>query len=182
MSIAALLIATRNWIRAELELDETECKVMPGPEPPASCGERFLSVYGRNWRPGDFDLNRGIDEYYDIAVAVTFRSNWVPQDNRGEDLYIEQTEGLEAVLRELLLIHQNIDIITAANNRITGSNKIIEPLRWKGCDAVPTPVGAAWFKADDGDESGDPVSGLVMEINFGDARRKITLTNLMAGS
>jgi hypothetical protein len=178
VSISALLIATRNWVRDNLDLDESTCDVMPGPEPPAACGERFFSIYGRAWRPGDFDLNRGIDEYYDIAIAVTFRSTWAPKDKHAENIFLAQSEGLEEALRELLPIHQNIELMTAANNRIIGSNKIIEPLRWKGSDAMPTPVGPAWFSSRG--ESQD--AGYVMEITFGDARRKQTLANLVNGT
>jgi hypothetical protein len=155
---------------------------MPGPEPPASCGQRFISIYGRQWRPGDEDLNRGIDEIYDLAIALSYRAGFVPQDMHGEELYVSQIESMENVLRKLLPIHQNYEIITAANARFTSNNKIIEPLRWRGNDAVPTPVGPAWFKSLDETGEGEEACGYVMEANYGGARRKITYTNLAAGT
>lgn len=176
MSAAALLKSVRNWVRSNLDLDDQTCRIMPGPQPPPWCGERFLSIYPRDWRPGDPDLNRGIDEYFDVAIAVTYRISYSPYDEHGEEPMLEGLESLEAVLRKLLPIHQNIDIMQAANTLLPDADlttvyPFIEPLRWQGCDAAPTYVSQQWFHADqeDGD---DPYAGMVQEIRFGEARRK----------
>lgn len=169
--LSAVLLAVRNWIREELELDDSSCRIMTGPQPPPSCGDRFLSVYGRRWAPGSDDLNRGIDETYEIAVAVTYRCSFSPFDERGEAVYIQHLESMERTLRQLLGIHLNMDILHAINSRVHGSYKLIEPLRWRGCDASPTLVGPEWFQSRGGGGS-DP-AGMVMEASFGGARRLI---------
>ena len=56
MSLGRLLIATRDHLRAELSLSESECQVMPGPEPIPSCGQKFVSVYGSNWSASADDV------------------------------------------------------------------------------------------------------------------------------
>lgn len=169
MSIAALLKATRNIIWEGLQLDDKTCDIMPGPKPKPSCGQRFLSVWMSSWSPGDQDLNRGIDEYYTITCTWSYRSGYAPIDLQGGEIYIKHLEGIEAATRSLLpLIHQNIELMTAANNLIQDSSyKIVEPFRWLGGDAVPTIVGAEWFWS----ETDDKQAGFVQEIRFGNARR-----------
>jgi hypothetical protein len=181
MSGSALLKSVRNLVRNEMQLDEQTCAIMPGPLPPPSCGQRFLSIYLSEWRPGDRDLNRGIDEYFSVTLTWSYRVAYLPADAHGEEAYIQQLEGIEAASRLLIpLLHQNIEVMSGANNLILdGEYKFIEPLRWQGGDPVPKYVGAAWFGSGEAQSKSGPEDnkvGLVQEVTFGEARRIQPLT------
>ena len=171
MSISALLKAVRNTLRAEMDLEDATCRIMPGPKPPPSCGQRFFSVYAADWVAGDYDLNLGLDESYGIAVALTFRAGFAPYDDHGEELYIQNLESMENMIRNMIvLLDKSIDIMTQANNFITGTYKIIEPLRFESVDAYPRYVDESWFLAQT--TQSDPYCGLVQQLNLSGARRK----------
>lgn len=114
MSMSALLQAVRNTIRSEMDIENGMCRIMPGPKPPPSCGQRFYSVFGSEWTAGDFDLNLGIDESFGISIATTFRAGFAPWDDHGEELYIKAISSIEARTRTL------ITLITAAGGDSAG--------------------------------------------------------------
>lgn len=175
MSIFALLPAVRDHLRQQLNYTANECRVMRGPQPPARCGDIFLSIYALSWTPGDPDWNRGLDEYYGVACCISQRIPFLPDDERGEELYIKHGTGIETLARRIMTaIHQNIDVMGSANSLIADSaNRIIEPLRWQTTDSQPVEVGPEWFSAETRtDRTGStPIAGWTMTVNFDRARR-----------
>jgi hypothetical protein len=134
-------------------------------------GEVFYSVYAMDWTAGDSDLNRGLDEYYSVAIAITRRASFAPYDDHGEELYIQAYESMEHQIRRIIkLIHQSYAVMTTANNLIDTTHfKLFEPLRFQSADAYPSYVGGEWFLAGD---TNDSFAGLVQQVNFSGARRK----------
>lgn len=180
MSLAVLLTASRDRLRANLNLIDEECRVQPGPEPPPTMGDRFVAVYGTRHEPisGEEDLHQGIAEEFGIACGVTYRVSAISFDRLGEELYIKTTSGLENICRDITAqLHQSINLITAANLLISGTNKIEEYLRWEGTDAIPDLKDAAWFQGTS-DAIPDRIVGLFMEVRLGQARRRQTLANI----
>lgn len=177
MSLGRLLIATRDHLRAELSLSEDECQVMPGPEPPPACGQKFVSVYGSNWSASADDVyqDQGIYESYDIVCAVTFRSSYVPFDKLGEALYVKRLVGIEDFCRKVMVkVHNSQEINTLVDTMLgedhTTHHKMVEYLRWASTDPNPLPVTGSWFNSDE-----TSASGLVMECRFNQATRFSTL-------
>ena len=174
MSLGRLLIATRDHLRSELDLGDLECNVMPGPEPPPSCGQRFVSVYGSNWSAvsDDIQADLGVHESYDIVCAVTFRSSYVPFDKLGESLYTKRLVGIEDFCRKVMgKVHRNQTILQNVNSMIeddhtSSSGGMLEQLRWVSTDPTPLPVTGTWFNSDE-----PSAAGLVMECRFNQATR-----------
>ena len=178
MSIGRLLLAVRNQIRTGLSLTDQECDVMPGPEPPPACGEKFVSIYGSSWSAGGEDIyqDRGIYETYDIVCAVTFRSAYAPFDRLGTDVYVKRLLGIEDFCRKVMKqVHHNTAINTAVDTMISDDHDnpptftpsgMVEYLRWVSTDPNPLPVTGSWFNSDEAASS-----GLVMEVRFNQATR-----------
>src|SRR5262249_31061148 len=120
MSMVALLVAVRDTLRSKLPLDNQTCRIRVGPKPPPLAGDRFFSVFGTDWSSLEFDNNQAIDETFGVGVCITYRSPYVPDDDQGEQLYVEAAESIESACRNVIaIVHQNYtDILTLANNRI----------------------------------------------------------------
>ena len=177
MSLGRLLLSVRDVLRTELELVDGECEVMPSAEPPPSCGQKFISVYGSNWGAdgGDTFADLGIVERYDVVCAVTFRSAYVPFDRLGEGPYVNRLIGMEDYCRDIIKnVHLNTEINTKTDELINedfgfnspNPHKMVEYLRWSYCDANPRSVTGSWFGTED-----SMASGLVMEVRFTQATR-----------
>lgn len=174
--MSALLIAVRDQLREKVTLSPDDVRVQPGPEPIPTMGDTFISVYGSGWNAGISDPNRGIDEVFGVACAVTSRMSANPIDRVGEEIYIKGITGLEATCRKIVAnVHQNIDVFTEANLLITGDDKFVEFLRWSSTDPSPKTVGADWFFSSD---TTNPDYGLVMEVRFVGARRVQAIANI----
>lgn len=147
---------------------------MPGPEPPAYCGQRFVSLYGTSWSAGgEGDLHRGLDEVYGIACALTCRLPVYPPDRAGQELYVKAYLGMDDLCRRIMLaLHQSVtlqvawDALIVEETKLTDYDLSTEYLRWLETDARPEPVDGSWFSA-----APDAAAGLVMEVRFGRARR-----------
>jgi len=177
MSIGRLLLATRDQLREKMELLPEECNVMPGPEPPPSCGQKFISVYGSSWSASGDDIyqDQGIYETYDIVCAATFRSSYVPFDLLGEELYVKRMLGIEDFCRRIIgYVHNSTAINGKVNDMLLtdfetsdkSPHAMVEYLRWVSTDPNPLPVTGTWFNSDDSSSS-----GLVMECRFNQATR-----------
>lgn len=159
-----------------MNLENTLCRIMPGPQPPPMCGQVFFSVFALEWVSGSPDLNVAIDESYGIGVSITMRAGFAPWDDHGEELFVKAVESLEAYSRHVMgLLDKSIPAMQAANNLISSETyKIIEPLRWQSTDPTPTYVDGKWFGADN---TNDPWAGLVQQVSFGGCRRKQPLSS-----
>ena len=150
---------------------------MPGPEPPPSCGQKFISVYGSSWSASGEDIyqDQGIYETYDLICAVTFRSSYVPFDLLGEELYVKRMLGIEDFCRRVIgHVHNSAAINTKVDEMLVDDfetdaktpHAMVEYLRWVSTDPNPLPVTGSWFNSDETSSS-----GLVMECRFNQATR-----------
>lgn len=177
MSLSFLLQATRDHLRSELspvwKQGEIECQ--PDGRPMPSFGKQYISIHPTSWTPGDIrpELMMGLDEYFSLSVTLTLRAAQKPRDRMMGDLYLDELRGMERISRQIILaLHQNFDIITAANTLAShagDSPLLIEHLRWAGTDASPRSENSEWFFVEPSDDY--PVACLVMESRFRDARR-----------
>ena len=169
MSLAALLEASLQHIRHELNLDRKRSGIEEDGQPPPWCGEVYYAVHPTQWTPGAQDPNDILDERFGLSVTITQRTAKYPQGGqRMEGAYLEAVKGLEERCRRVMLaMHLSYVVNGAANSLIDGTHKLCEPLRWRGTDAVPRKVDGTWFWAEP-----DAGSGLVMEVRFGDASRQ----------
>lgn len=182
MSLSKLLRATRNHLQSRLSPPEGWLGVRPDARPPATCGKEFLAIYGIDNVPANYDSNTGVDSYYSVAVSLTFRINYSPFNLLSEEAYLKDVESMEERLEAVVsLVHQNFDLMGLANQYINKvSHNLIEPLRWQGTDPAPDIVDNEWFQPNQDTVAAsrpNPWCGLVMEARFGNARRKITLTD-----
>ena len=188
MSLAAYAIAVRNHLRSNLTefysttLEKnTNCRVMEDEKPVPNCGQEFIAIYGNAHHPGQTRMMTGIEELYDITVAVTLRVANVPKDRRGEASYVDDPNDsfttpwmtLEERCREIIgMLDKNYTVLLAANQFFTADNGFTEPLLWLSTDAKPKLVGADHFYAHHEQIPGsDDVFGMLMEIRFGEAVR-----------
>lgn len=175
MSLAYLLVAVRDQLRDNLfpEFETLDILVMPGPEPPPYCGQKFISVYGIGWEAGpDDDQVMGLDEVYSVSCAVTYRAPSTPFDRRGDELYIKSLTGMEKTCREIIrYVHQNLDVFNSWVSMVESYSKVstpdlpVEYLRFTGVDPAPIPQDGSWFSAEPED-----AAGMVMEVRFSGAR------------
>ena len=169
------MLSVRDHLRIQMDLEDEECHVMPGPEPMPSCGQKFIAVYGHSWNasPDDFNASEALVEWYGFTCAVSFRSSYVPFDRFGEELYVKALTGIEDFCREIMgNLHLNQSILNATNALINSEQNpfhrdgMLEQPRWASTDANPMLVGGDWFSA-----SPDDMAGLVMEVRFEQATR-----------
>jgi hypothetical protein len=182
MSLSSLLIATCDHLQARLSLPEGSLGVCPDARPDPTCGQEFIAIYGIDNVPATSDSNVSLDTYYAISVAVTRRINYIPYNSRSRAAYLRDVKAMEDRLDQITaLIHVNFDLMGIANSYINRtSHRIVEPFRWQGSDANPEIVDNEWFQPNqDTVAASRPNSwcGMVMEARFGNARRKITLTD-----
>jgi hypothetical protein len=187
MSLGRLLFAVRGILRTGLEnwytpFTSEEIQIMPGAEPPAYSGQKFISIHGLNWDTGQSDdMHLGLDEVYGFACTLSMRSPVVPYDRQGPELYIKSFIGMEDICRRIIvLLHQSIPLIQSWDELILEDADILKTTlvneytvnlsteypRWVNCDAAPEPVDGSWFSADPME-----AAGLVMQVRFGQARR-----------
>jgi hypothetical protein len=178
VSMAALLLATRDQLRSRIGLRPAECDVTEGGRPIASAGERFVAVSEGGWSSNS---DESLDESFGVAVTVTVKCGRIPDDRLGPGLIAEMAAG-KGLLRLAewvrACVHSNYDILNAANALIgTGANGFVEPLRLAGPGRLRA-VGPAWFSAA-ADADSDAPDGLVLELRFHRARRVQGVENLL---
>lgn len=189
MSLPDLIEAVESSLVASTLVTETNARykatdigAQDDAQPPPRFGQNYIAIFPTGWNPGDIqpELMSGIDETYDITVAITSR---YPQTSRETDYQnVIRTLYLDA-RRIMKLVHQNWSIIDTANAAILAAlpsgqttSYLIEWLRWKGTDPVPQLKDATWVWSDD-DKYGNSPAAAVLEVRFGGARRIETPTD-----
>lgn len=175
MSMRALLQATRDHLRGQLELDDRSCEVMFDGRPPPWCGEEFFSVHQRSWRGNHGDQD--IDELYGLDVTYTRRLNgMVPWDRTGVALLLKTPDGVyERVEAARVKLHKSYTVMNAANLLIPAlvagdTNGFEEPYLLATLD-TPRAEGPRWFRG-----KGTKDCAIVMAIHLEPARRLQELT------
>lgn len=202
MSLSRLMLAVRNTLRTHLAdpfepaFKSSDIQIRPDGQPPAVCGEWFISVYGTglSQRSPEDDLNVGIGEEYEITCALTRRVSHIPFDRLGEEAYIKATTGMEDVCHAMIGIiagsseSRYLEVLDDANTLITndvasvpvdGIDFIIEPLRWLQTTPTPILVDESWFIPIQDQynrrrvvpDANDVIAGMVMNVVFGKAFR-----------
>lgn len=166
MSRRALKLAVRNEIRTTLSYAVKDCDTGMDGRPPPSCGQVFVSVHSGRRTSSSREC---LEEEYSISVTVTMRvgPGW---DRFTQEMIDKATTGLEQRADNIrVCVHRDCmdnRIRVAANALITGdSNEFAEPLMFED-DEPPREVGPDWFHAE-----GVGTAGLVMQLNFGKAKR-----------
>jgi len=185
MSQYALLIAVRDTLRASVPLAHGDCDIeLTGQPPPFWSGAAYYhAIHPTGWDPGPVDLNQGLDELYSLAITLSRRTGYIPEQRHPEELLLRrEAEGayrasFEEKARRLMVVMFSYrhTILTAANALISGDDKFIEPLRWGGNDPVPIQRGPDWFSGEPGDLA---AHGFSLTLNYREARRMQALANL----
>jgi hypothetical protein len=201
MSVAALAMATRDLLRAQLTdfydtpdsekeaRRKTNCRVMPDERPAPNCGQEFIAINARSHQPIQTGATVAIEEKIGFVIAVTRKVADVPQDARGEaawiiddDQYLVSWKSIEERCREIAgLIDKNYQLLRNADALFEADNGFSEPLFWTGTDPMPQQVGESHFSSYPSGlpdpmlgipaPEADPVSGLVMRVYFDGAVR-----------
>ena len=173
--MGALLIATRQVLQKEFNLDHNSIEVGFDGQPKPSAGEFFASIHPMNWTfpNGDWDLH----EDNTIGVTLTLRLGFSPQDRFAVAVWLFETNGMEPRIRRVITaIHHNQALRSAANELISGgaSGKIFTPLQVIRVEN-PKPQGPAWFNASPPEHidhySPPPPCGVSQTVVFGKAQR-----------
>jgi len=170
-------------------LGEINCRIRGGDgQPPAKwSGSVFASVVPVSWSPttGPDSFNSGLDETYNVDIVLSMRTGKIPDDKLMGEAFLKAVTGLEPIIRTIMVVMRKNrytdsgdatgGILTRANALITGTNHIIEPLRWSGNSPQPIPVGPDWFHGTGEDAR---AYGWRYEMHYIDARRPQTESNL----
>src|SRR5262245_33459739 len=124
MSARALQLAAKYQVQTLLTLDDASCDLMFDGQPKPACGEQFIAIHEGEWAAGghgDADLT----EVFGLAVTLTRRVNYAPQDQRGTEVLQKITNGMNAILRRIVvLLHKNWIMLTDLTNS-NAANAII---------------------------------------------------------
>jgi len=166
MSVAALLLATRQTLRQALALEDTQCNVQPNGQPDNVAGDLYISIH-----EGDTsvltDDSYHLTENISLRVTVTLRTGEYTGEGFG-DLMIANERGLDAWCRQVVAaLHLNWPNINAANDEIgEDANGFALPLAYEGAGSMQTQSGEwAGGTPDDSDYF------MTRELRFGGARR-----------
>lgn len=189
MSLPDLLEAVESTLAGSTLVTEmdaryktTDIGIQDDAQPPPRFGQNYIAIFPTGWNPGDIspELMSGIDETYDVTCAITTRYPRTPRDMDYDRIVKQLYQDARRVMK---LVHQNWDIIAAANAAILAAlpggqstDYLIEWLRWKGTDPVPQLKDATWVWSDD-DKYGNSPAAAVLEVRFGGARRIETPTD-----
>lgn len=169
MSMRALALGTRDYLRSVLSLDSTNSEVCIDGQPPAFAGEWFYAVHPGGWRHQSSGDDHP-DEVYSLSVTLTTRGGRAPFDRWWTEILALADTGLlaraEAVRAKL---HLNYSAMAEWNTNIAGEGVtvagFVEPLRFESCTA-PQRRGPSWFHG-----KGARDSGFSLTLSFGGARR-----------
>src|SRR5262245_27716080 len=95
------MMAVRDRVRKSLGVEEQHCRVVGNDQgkPPAFSGNHFVAVHAGDWRGVPVE---GLGESFGARVTVTLRTSHVPDEALGEEAWLKEVEGLEAILRQVL--------------------------------------------------------------------------------
>ena len=178
MSMRALLLAVRDTLKTTATtpiswtaLTQYQCEVMVDGMPPPMAPEMFWSVW-----PGSISsmgqTQDSLNELYGCTVTLSMRLTKEPYDKWGVNGLTRATTGL-LVMAEATraVLHMNYGVCASATSlaRTTvdaADNEFCEPLSFSSAPPVRK-VGGSWWQSTEG----EPLAGIVMDLNFGGARR-----------
>jgi len=175
MSMAALLIASRDRLRADpgaelpgLGYRNLECEVGWDGKPPPISGDVFLSVH-----PGVVSETNveGRATSYQYSVTLSMKLGAFPVDRWGPEAVAKVTTGFYQRADAIAaLLHRNLNVFAQANEIIgEDANGFTECQRFLGYGLLQQ-QGPDWWWAEDQPAGQAPV-GLSLEIRFGEIFR-----------
>ena len=141
-------------------------------------GQRYVAVHPTHWGPGDAQMDSGLDELFGITCTITSRTPEVPRDRLMGSLFLKALTGPEVLARQIAAaVHQNYDLMNAANADVGGDDKFMQPLFWDGTMVPPRMETSAWVWSD---TQGDAnlFAALVLPVRFSNARRMQGYANM----
>jgi hypothetical protein len=149
--------------------------VQPPPGlPPPLCGALYVSVYPAGWYANHDPNVDCLEETYDVNIVITRRTGSIPKGLFAEQVWKEETLGLEPLARRLItrLLRDRFGLQQAAGLKIEGAGDLVngplEALLFAGA-VGPTYVGAEWFPSM-GQGNDHPV-GMTLELKFTGGKR-----------
>jgi hypothetical protein len=152
-------------------------------KPPAFTGPLFVAVWPGRWQGNYVE---GLAEEFGCNATVSLRASDVPADAIGEEVWAKDTEGMEAVLRKILVaVFSDRDtsltdksVLNRANVYIgSTANGIVEKLQLLD-GGRPEEKGAEWFTARGAGRQATSAAGLAQTISFGGAKRYQRYSNM----
>lgn len=171
MSLSALLTAVRDHLRSELDIAEAECDCQLDGQPQPVFGSRYIAVHPTSWTPGDTRIDHGLDELFGVTCTITSRVSATPRDRLMGNVFLKELEGTEALARAVAAaVHQDYDLMNAANAKIGGGDKLMQPLFWDGTQVPPRMETGSWVWSTNAAEM-DLIAAMVLPVRFSNARR-----------
>lgn len=177
--MAALLLATVDFLRDEAGLSADECDLsMDGmPQPP--CGNRFVAVHF-GYERDNGSHGESLDKTYGVSVTVTMRSASMSPRKAVREILTgldKVKPGVLALMDRIeTLLHQDpISEIRADAGLRARANKFIGTVTANGFivpletldKGMPRWQNAAWF----GEAGNNPYAGISQTARFGNATR-----------
>lgn len=177
MSLVAILQAVRDQLKTSLDLQDHECQVHDDPQPHPDVGKRFFAVYPGSCGPGSEQIDYGLSESLGVNVGLTVRLSGVPQDRVTEEIFLQALRGIEPLSRKIVAaIHMNYEVMSRANDLISGEDKFFHPLTWAFTTMPPEVKLGEWFWS--GESNISRKSGVFVNIAFVGAERIQKFANM----
>jgi hypothetical protein len=192
MSHHALNLAVRDYLRSRLNMAQEMIEVSDGGsfgQPPASAGIDFISI----WPAGSQNTAlESLDEFYSTNITVSRRTDDVPEDRMGSEVWAKALDGFDAFVRQVIAnVHMDPNggtnpqyaILNAANALIKAEkgpqNGFVVPLSLKS-SGVPLRKTMDWWWAEPDPDTGtgnNYFAGLAQTIQLGGAERIQVIEN-----
>lgn len=175
----SLLVAVRDFIRAECSYAENECVIEHDEEITIGTGG-VLVIPGNTSRGPNHNGNTlVVDKIISVNVAVIISTGVMPPD-RKTDVYLFHTTNLNKATEKVEdALDGRYEVINNANTLITAktdsTDGFIHPLLWSS-SSNPREVDSSLFKQKSAFQQG--TLGLMRTISFTDARRIFTRSTL----
>ena len=119
-----------------------------------------------------------MDEVYRLTVTITVRAPKAPRDRIAGGVFLKSLSGAEVLARKVMqYVHQNYDVMNAANALISGADRLVQPLFWDGNDVPPRMETGQWVWSDNPKDM-NLVAALVLPVHFRESRRVQSYENL----
>lgn len=172
MSIRALCLGVEQRLRNVLgDAEGRKVGYQPSGRPPASAGQTYVSVKFAGYRTVSVTPECD-DRQFDVAVMLTWKLAYAPQDRQGRQIAQEgQDYLLDLADRVAGWLVGNWDVVNLANGFVTGAwvttDGFVEPFDRAVCGEVQE-MPPDWVGADDVEH---PPTVLGMTITLSGARR-----------
>lgn len=117
MSIAAMLIAARDALRAVDGFSNERCDIQPGGRPPARMGEFYIALDEGSIQSTE---KSSLREVFTIVVWISKRTGKYPRDQYGK-IYTANAIGMDAIERKVIRAIHGQQAVRVAANTLLGA-------------------------------------------------------------